>query len=171
MRTWVRSLALLSGLRIWHCCELWCRLQMQLRSHVAVVVVQAGSCSSNLTPSLGTSTYHGCVCGGKERVLPEHLYSEHQDCWHSSGLWIKWDRQTVLQPKKSEKRHLHCLWNLSLHLFTFGKKRSLFGRETVYLKVTHPEIPARGLGIILRGTFCAWKWGWGKGALDTRFLK
>ena len=25
MRTQVQSLALLSGLRIWHCCELWCR--------------------------------------------------------------------------------------------------------------------------------------------------
>ena len=29
-------LALLCGLRIWHCPELWCRLQKQLRSHVAV---------------------------------------------------------------------------------------------------------------------------------------
>ena len=28
MRLWVRSLALLSGLRIQHCCELWCRSQM-----------------------------------------------------------------------------------------------------------------------------------------------
>ena len=27
MRTQVQSLALLSGLMIWHCCELWCRLQ------------------------------------------------------------------------------------------------------------------------------------------------
>ena len=26
MRLWVRSLASLSGLRIWHCRELWCRL-------------------------------------------------------------------------------------------------------------------------------------------------
>ena len=25
MRMWVRSLAQLSGLKIWHCCELWCR--------------------------------------------------------------------------------------------------------------------------------------------------
>ena len=30
MRLWVRSLALLSGLRIRHCHELWCRLQMCL---------------------------------------------------------------------------------------------------------------------------------------------
>ena len=37
-RMQVRSLALLSGLRIRHCHELWCRSQMQLRSHVAVAV-------------------------------------------------------------------------------------------------------------------------------------
>ena len=30
MRMWVQSLVLLSGLRIWCCCELWCRLQMWL---------------------------------------------------------------------------------------------------------------------------------------------
>ena len=30
MRTWVQSLALLSGLRIWHCLELWYKLQIGL---------------------------------------------------------------------------------------------------------------------------------------------
>ena len=39
MRLQVRSLALISGLRIWHCHELWCRSQMQLGSHTAVAVV------------------------------------------------------------------------------------------------------------------------------------
>ena len=38
MRLWVSSLASLSGLRIQHCCELWCRSQMWLGSDVAVVV-------------------------------------------------------------------------------------------------------------------------------------
>ena len=33
----VQSLALLSGLRIWRCCDLWCRSQMQLEFSVAVV--------------------------------------------------------------------------------------------------------------------------------------
>ena len=32
------SLALLSGLRIRRCRELWCQLQTQLRSHVAVAL-------------------------------------------------------------------------------------------------------------------------------------
>ena len=39
MRLRVQSLALLSGLRIQRCRELWCRSQMQLRSVVAVAVV------------------------------------------------------------------------------------------------------------------------------------
>ena len=55
MRTQVQSLNSLSGLRIQHCLELWCRWQMQLGSGVAVAVAQAGSYSSNSTPSLGTS--------------------------------------------------------------------------------------------------------------------
>ena len=35
---WLRFLALLSGLRMWHFPELWCRLQTQLGSRVAVAV-------------------------------------------------------------------------------------------------------------------------------------
>ena len=54
MRLQVRSLAWLSGLRIRRCPELWCRLQMQLGSRVAVALASAG-CSSHSTPSLGTS--------------------------------------------------------------------------------------------------------------------
>ena len=39
--------------KIPRCCELWCRLQMWVGSGVAVAVVEAGSCSSDATPSLG----------------------------------------------------------------------------------------------------------------------
>ena len=49
MRLWVRSLALLSKLRIWHCRELWCTLQRRLGSHVAVAIYGCG-CG------------HGCGC-------------------------------------------------------------------------------------------------------------
>ena len=51
------TLASLSGLRSQHCRELWSRLRMQLGSGVAVAV---GSCSSDSTPSLGTSTGRRC---------------------------------------------------------------------------------------------------------------
>ena len=50
----VPSLASLSGLRIRRCHELWCSLQMRLRSHVAVAVPQDDSYNSDSTPSLGT---------------------------------------------------------------------------------------------------------------------
>ena len=45
-------MALPSGLRIWLCHELWCSLQIQLRSGMAVAVMQACRYSSDLTPSL-----------------------------------------------------------------------------------------------------------------------
>ena len=55
MRLQVPSLAPLIGLRIRRCCELWCRSQTRLASHIAEAVAMAGSYSSNWTPSLGTS--------------------------------------------------------------------------------------------------------------------
>ena len=67
MRAGVPSLASLSGVRIRHCRELWCRSQAQLGSCIAVAVVNAGSYSSYLTPSLETSICHRC--GPKETIL------------------------------------------------------------------------------------------------------
>ena len=64
MRIWVWTLDSLSELRIWCCCDLWCRSPSWLRSCVAVAVVQASSCSSDLTPNLRTSTC--CGCGPKK---------------------------------------------------------------------------------------------------------
>ena len=60
MRMQVPFLALLSGLTIRHCHELWCGSQTWLRSLVAVAVAVVGSCSSDSTPSLGTSTCLRC---------------------------------------------------------------------------------------------------------------
>ena len=58
MRFQVQSLASFSGLRIQHCCELWCRSQTQPGSGIAVAV--ASSYGSYSTPSLGTSICRGC---------------------------------------------------------------------------------------------------------------
>ena len=55
----VQSLASLSGLRIWCCHELWCRLQMRLGSGVVMAMVEAGTCRSDSTPSLRTYVCHG----------------------------------------------------------------------------------------------------------------
>ena len=38
IRMQVQSLDLLSGLKIQHCCEVWCRSKVQLRSGIAVAV-------------------------------------------------------------------------------------------------------------------------------------
>ena len=67
MRTSVQPLVSLSGLKIRHCHALWCRSQMQLRSSVAMAVVQASSYSSYWTPSLGTFICHGCGPKKKKR--------------------------------------------------------------------------------------------------------
>ena len=60
MRSRVQSLVSLSGLRIWHCHELSCRLQTRPGSPVAVAVAEAGSYSSDSTPSLEISIGHRC---------------------------------------------------------------------------------------------------------------
>ena len=58
MRMWVPSLLSPQGLGVRCCCGLWCRLETWLGSCV-------GSCSSDLTPSLGTSTC--CWCGPRKQ--------------------------------------------------------------------------------------------------------
>ena len=52
MRTKVCFLASLSGLRVLHCCELCCRLQVQLRSGIAVAVAWAADAATALIPPL-----------------------------------------------------------------------------------------------------------------------
>ena len=66
MRTGVRTLASLSGLRIRHCSELWCGSQTRLTSRIAVAVAVAvvGSCSSDSIPNMGISTC--CTCSPKK---------------------------------------------------------------------------------------------------------
>ena len=67
MRMGVRSLASLSGLRIWCCCELQCRSQTGCGSLIAVAVVWANSSSSDSTPSLGTSACPRWVLKSKKK--------------------------------------------------------------------------------------------------------
>ena len=77
MRLKFRSLALLSGLRFWCCCELRCSLQIWLKSWVAVALVWACGYSSDLTPSLGSSICLGCSPRKKKkkRYLAHGKYS------------------------------------------------------------------------------------------------
>ena len=79
IRIWVQSLASLSGLRVQRSCELWCRSQTQLGARVAVAVLWASSCSSDSTPSLGTSLCLGCSPKGKKK-LQSHVW-----------IWWRWN--------------------------------------------------------------------------------
>ena len=86
MRTWVQSLTLLSGLRIWHCCELQHRLQMRLRSHIAAAVAVASSCNSCLTPGLGTSICQGY--GPKRKKERKKKWRRAKDRWWWWGVLL-----------------------------------------------------------------------------------
>ena len=93
-------LALLSGIGIWHCHEEWCRLQMWLGSCVAVAVVSVGSCSSDLTPSLGISTCKECgpkkkrqkkkkkECKKDERQKPRRISWQGMKEGPQPWLWV-----------------------------------------------------------------------------------
>ena len=71
------SLALLSGSGIQCCCELWCRLQMQLGSCIDVAVAYPSSCSSNLTPRLETSIFLGC--GPRKQKAKQNKTKKNKD--------------------------------------------------------------------------------------------
>ena len=68
LRMWVQSLASLSGLRVWCCHRLQCRSHVGLRSCVAVAVMLVGSCSPDLTSSLGTSYATGAAVQWKQKI-------------------------------------------------------------------------------------------------------
>ena len=67
----------------WHCSELWCRSHMRLGSGVAVV--WAGNCSSDSTPSLGTSMCRGGGPEKNQKLRDELVYTRPQ-CG-SGGGW------------------------------------------------------------------------------------
>ena len=83
MKMQVQSLASLYGLRIQRGCKLQHESQMGLRSHIAVAVVQAGSCSSNSTPGLGTSIWHGRKKKGQSGKVVEY---ERKGARHTPSL-------------------------------------------------------------------------------------
>ena len=118
---WVWSLALFSGLRIWHCCELQCRLQMWLRSSIAVAVVYTGSCSSNWTPSLRTFICYRCSPKKKKR-WQSLLVGEGVD-------WRGYTKETV----GVETVFLwHWWW---IHVCICQNHRTVHCRECVHIKI------------------------------------
>ena len=71
---------------------LWCWSQMQLRSHVAVAVAQASSCSSHLTPRLGTSV---CLGRGNQAIHQSiNAIKAEQNLWR----WFMGDTEPTISP-------------------------------------------------------------------------
>ena len=93
IRVQVWSLTSLSGLRIWHSHELWCRVHTWLGSHIIVAV--ASGYSSDLTTCLGTSICRRCgpKKTKKKKItshfplihLPKYTELTHQ-AWYKLGV-------------------------------------------------------------------------------------
>ena len=103
IRLRVQSMALLSGLRIWHCRELWYSSQTRLRSDIVVTVFVAGGYSSDLTPTLGTSV--SCGCGPKKHTHT-HTHTHTKGKTKQNNVWLM--SEDVL-PMFSTRCHVLCL--------------------------------------------------------------
>ena len=118
MRMQVQSLALLSGLGILCCCELWCKSHTQARSCFAVAVPLAGSYSSYLTPSLGISISLSVAKKNKIKwktwsvirltIAKKHICCSGEACfpWHQN---LRKNVFTLSLPKR------RTMWNNDPH--------------------------------------------------------
>ena len=90
IRMRVGSLASCSGLRIWHCGELWGRSHMWLRSGVvvAVAVAVADSSSSDSTPSPRTSICCKCDPKKKKRKKKKRKKEKERATWRLISEWL-----------------------------------------------------------------------------------
>ena len=125
----VRSLNSLSGLRIRHCSELWCRSQTRLRSHIAVAVAWAGGYSCDSTPILGTSICHGC--GPKETKTKNTMSEDYIFPQNNSySLYLS----LIFMPcqfNASELLNVNCQvqWGSSLKAKVLLKERKSFRND------------------------------------------
>ena len=120
VRVQVRTLASFSGLRIRCFQELWCRSQMWLVSGIAMTMASAGSCSSESTPSLGTSIRCRCSCKkkkSKKRKRKRPLILTRASTLLGCGEGgQRGRRQGEWRPPKFGTR-LPWTWNASKHIF------------------------------------------------------
>ena len=107
MRMQVRLLASLSGFRIWHCHELWCRSQTLLRSCIAVAVGLASSYSSNSTTGLGISICHRCGPKKKNKIKEYNRHNiKHPFLWQQHWIARKQVTQREVSPHWGRNKEL-----------------------------------------------------------------
>ena len=121
-------LALLSGLRIQRSHKLWCRLQTQHRSCVAVAVVQASGCSSDSIPSLGTSICHRC--GPKKQTNKQMNKKSKYFMIQCGSIWM-----TML------RHYSHCTVIICLYVcyrvIFFGQETCVCLQSMTYISETY----------------------------------
>ena len=148
-------------IRIWHCCELWCRLQTQFGSHVAVAVVQADSYSSDLTPSLGTSVC--CECGPKKTKTKQKLrlyfnfeFYNKFNMFHLFRIHFLSNKNGGVSPSQEKTRNSDVpvivlfevpscpvyLLALMIHIFYFSRNNKDFPKEEVLFQSVHLQFSA-----------------------------
>uniref|UniRef100_A0A8D1N7W4 Enolase-phosphatase E1 n=2 Tax=Sus scrofa TaxID=9823 RepID=A0A8D1N7W4_PIG len=110
MRLRVRSLVLLSGLRIRRCHEQWCRSQTWLGFRDAVALAEAGGYGSDWTPSLGLSICLECSPkkGGEKKDILFPYIEDHV----KEYLQTHWEEEecqqdvSLLRKQAEEDAHL-----------------------------------------------------------------
>ena len=116
LKVQVGPLASLSGLRIWCCCEGWCRSQSQLGCGIAVAVVWSRRYSSTSAPSLGTSICR--TCGHKNQKQNKQKQNSQSNgglCWQKhrdeglTSLYVIWLWLTTTKPKPWTPCWLDCI--------------------------------------------------------------
>ena len=104
MRMWVQSLASLSGLRIWHCHELWYRSQTQPRFSVAVRRPAA------VDPIRNLAWKHPHAMGGalKKRQNPKQVIHQRE---FNIGNWLNKSQRTERKKKGGGNSEIITLGN------------------------------------------------------------
>ena len=118
MRIWVQSLAPLSGLRIWCCHKIQCISQMWLGSGVAVAVVLAGSCSSNSSPSFGTS-YATAMTGARLVTDRQGWLREYSTCAAAQSNLLRRVPSLVWCLAVTKLKFLMIFLNIGSYVFVF----------------------------------------------------
>ena len=104
--------ALLSGLRIQCCRELWCKSQMRLGFGVAMAVARAVSCSSDSTPGLGASPCYTCGPRGKKK---KRFSFQKYCCLVDIESWQVWVKSRGLNSNiKKDIFHLIDNWETKI---------------------------------------------------------